>query len=220
MPQKRKAPSRGSSRPAQQTKLDQHFAVLAREQCPHCPEAFSSVQQLIEHVETAHLADVGQHSDSGSAPAVTAQTHPQHAHPTVAPQAQAAWWQQPPSDPVVAHVRFTRGPGPNTQPLQPVRLSALSSVAPVELVRNALPAALANSLLAELLAQSKGWVAGSWWFGGQQQTAPRSSATYCLGPQVRGRAWSGWHDMMVLSLLGCCGEQQALPGLAGVAAWQ
>jgi hypothetical protein len=73
--------------------------------------------------------------------------------------------------------------------LQPVRLSALNAVVPVELVLHALPAGLANSLLTELLAQSEGWVAGSWWFGGQQQTAPRSSTTYLLKVRQVAEGW-------------------------------
>jgi hypothetical protein len=96
---------------------------------------------------------------------------------------QVAWWRQTPTDPVVAHIRFasrSSSSANGSQPLQPVRLSALSAVAPVELVLHALPAGLANSLLTELMAQSEGWVAGSWWFGGQQQTAPRPSTTYWL----------------------------------------
>jgi hypothetical protein len=208
---KRKAAS--SSRPAKQTKL--FFAAVQREHCPHCQQSFSSIQQLIDHVESIHLADseqLTQQHGCPSDPLEQADTQPCAAQGTTAtpcqhqkpihqplrqqqedqlqqqqhqqePMQQAAWWKQAPADPVVAHIRFTRGLGHSTPPLQPVRLSALGSVAPVELVLHALPAALANSLLTGLLAQSGGWVAGSWWFGGQQQTAPRSSATYSFDPE-------------------------------------
>lgn len=210
MTKKRQASS-SSSRPAKQTKL--LFAAFQREQCPHCQQSFSSIQQLIDHVDSTHLASTAQQTQQHGCPSTPlehADTQPsaaggttatlcQHQQPIHQPlqqqeqaqqqqhqqkaMQQAAWWKQAPADPVVAHIRFTRGLGPNTPPLQPVRLSTLSSVAPVELVLHALPAALANSLLTGLLAQSGGWVAGSWWFGGQQQTAPRSSATYSLDPE-------------------------------------
>lgn len=103
-------------------------------------------------------------------------------------QQHTAWWKQAPTDPIVAHIRYAGGSSSGTSSsshLQPVRLSALSTVAPVQLVLQVLPAGLANSLLTELLRQSGAWVAGSWWFAGQQQTAPRYSATYSLKQQVR-----------------------------------
>jgi hypothetical protein len=141
---------------AGQTTLTQHFGAES-EQCPICSKQFSSVAALIEHAETQHAPQ--QQQDRGRQEQQSEQTQ---------------WWKQPPSDPVVAHCRFSDG-----SPLQPVRLSALSDVAPVELVLHALPANL------------EGWVAGSWWFGGQQHTAPRTSATYSLLAPTAGAAQVG-----------------------------
>jgi hypothetical protein len=222
---KRKQPSSASARKAQQTgrqtKLT-HHSFGASEQCPHCPQRFSSLQQLIDHVESAHLNDAissapdnelcsthqEAHLTEPLEENITAEQHEKHQaqqqqqqqptlqlqqHKAVSEQQQQlpqqqqqqrTWWTQRPADPVVAHIRYTSSSS-GSQPLQPVRLSALSSVAPVELLLQALPPPLANSLLTELLGQSEAWVAGSWWFEGQQQTAPRSSANYILQAQVR-----------------------------------
>lgn len=160
---KQKVGSSGSKKlAAGQTRLEQHFEA-EREHCPYCAKQFGSVAALIEHAELQH-AQQQQLQGTGCQ-----QSAPQ--------EAGTQWWKQAPSDPIVAHCRFNDG-----SPLQPVRLSALRDVAPVELVLHALPANLARGLLTELLTQSEGWVAGSWWFGGQQQTAPRTSATYSLAP--------------------------------------
>lgn len=222
---KRKQPQSASSRKAprtgRQSKLTHHSFGFS-EQCPHCSQRFSSLQQLIDHVESTHSSGANC-SDPADEGAVTkqeehwtaallanspAEQHERHQAqqqqlPTLQPQQQqpepnqhnqdlqqqhqphqTTWWKQRPADPVVAHIRFTSSAA-GSQALQPVRLSALSSVASVELLLQALPSNLANSLLTELLGQSGAWVAGSWWFGGQQQTAPRSSAHYILQAQVR-----------------------------------
>lgn len=52
---------------------------------------------------------------------------------------------------------------------------------PCEVVRNALPLNLANSLLKVLLADSASWVRGTWYIAGKQHSAPRRSAYYTLG---------------------------------------
>jgi hypothetical protein len=140
---------------------------------------------------------------------IDAQQHTKQ--PPMPPSPQQPWWKQVPTDPVVAHVRFASsatGTSGHEPALLPVRLSALSSVAPVELVMQALPPALANSLLAELLGESGAWVAGSWWFGGKQQTAPRFSATYRLAAQVR--ALGGPFEVHAGLCLGrrCCDQAQ------------
>lgn len=220
---KRKQPLSGSARRAprtgRQTKLTNHSFGVS-EQCPHCSQRFSSLQQLIDHVESAHLSgaisstpanELGSFYQEGHLTEAleansTAEQHvllmhdnhqAQQQQPTLQLQQQlaelgkqqqqrpqhTAWWKQRPVDPVVAHIRYTTSSA-GSQPLQPVRLSALSTVAPVELLLQALPNNLANSLLTELMGQSGAWVAGSWWFGGQQQTAPRSSANYILQAQV------------------------------------
>lgn len=142
-----------------------------KERCPHCTAQFDTVQALIEHAEAAHFSGV----DDDAAP----QQPVNDAAPQQQPQ--QPWWKQAPSDPVVATIRYSStNSSSSSPPPQHVRLSALASIAPMELVLQVLPGAFANSLLTELLAQSGGWVAGSWWFGGQQQTAPRSSATFSL----------------------------------------
>lgn len=198
------ASNTGTKKPSsrQQTNLN-HFlglgggsapqaaAAAETERCPHCTASFAAgdVGALIAHVESQHLSN---NSLTLPQPPLPAAVETEHTS--------THWWKQVFSglDPVVAHIRFKSesaaaaggGSGMSSsnssssvisQTLQPVRLSALASIAPVELVLNALPATLANTLLTQLLAQSKQhFVAGSWWFGGKQQTAPRASATYIL----------------------------------------
>lgn len=212
MSTKRKAAqlSAQSKKAVRQTKLTQHFG--ATERCPTCTATFTTVEQLIQHVESAHLSSPcvpnsitlprsqaesrgAQHDSNTSGSHHSQQQAPKL--PGSHTQQQVAWWNQVPEDPVVAHVRFTtanRHTG--SQSLQPVRLSALGSIAPVELILQALPSALASTLLTQLLAQSGSWVSGSWWFGGQQQTAPRSSATFTLNTQVRATLAHYSHDVV------------------------
>ena len=56
----------------------------------------------------------------------------------------------------------------------------LRSLTPCEVVRVALPAALANQLLKILLADSASWTRGTWYMGGKEHLAPRTSAYYSL----------------------------------------
>ena len=64
----------------------------------------------------------------------------------------------------------------------------LRSVTPCEVIRDALPKSLANQLLEILLADAAGWTRGSWFLGGKEHFAPRTSAYYALQDrQVRVR---------------------------------
>ena len=56
----------------------------------------------------------------------------------------------------------------------------LRCVTPCEVVRGALPAALATQLLKILLADSASWTRGTWYMGGKEHLAPRTSAYYSL----------------------------------------
>ena len=51
---------------------------------------------------------------------------------------------------------------------------------PCEVVRDVLPLQLSNSLLKLLLADSATWTRGSWYIGGKEHAAPRTSAYYTL----------------------------------------
>lgn len=87
------------------------------------------------------------------------------------------WWQQATMPQMLASAKFTGRP---RQPL-PLTDEQLRSLAPCEVVRNALPLKLANSLLKVLLADCETWVRGTWFMAGKQHSAPRRSAYYTLG---------------------------------------
>eukprot|EP00775_Hariotina_reticulata_P002696 gene2696-2996_t len=80
---------------------------------------------------------------------------PQHAgqqNPAHNSQQGINWWQMPPCDPMVAHVRLSG----SAQQI-PVKLSALSALCPCDLLLDFLPKQLANQLLSVMLQQSASW---------------------------------------------------------------
>ena len=56
----------------------------------------------------------------------------------------------------------------------------LSALAPARLIRRALPAPLADALLAQLLEESQTWRRSAWFIHGKERETPRSSAEYQL----------------------------------------
>ncbi|KAA6425076.1 MAG: GRF zinc finger domain-containing [Trebouxia sp. A1-2] len=56
----------------------------------------------------------------------------------------------------------------------------LRLLTPCEVVRDALPAKLANTLLKGLVSEAVTWNRGTWYMGGKEHTAPRTSAYYTL----------------------------------------
>ena len=78
---------------------------------------------------------------------------------------------------MLASAKFTGRPRQSL----PLTDEQLRSLAPCEVVRNALPLKLANSLLKVLLADCETWVRGTWFMAGKQHSAPRRSAYYTLG---------------------------------------
>ena len=87
------------------------------------------------------------------------------------------WWQlAAPNKQLLATANFITAP---RQQL-PVTDDELRSLTPCEVVRDALPAKLANSLLRTLLLDAATWTRGTWYMGGKEHVAPRSSAYYTL----------------------------------------
>ena len=86
-----------------------------------------------------------------------------------------SWWQQAPPK-LLAAAKFTS----NLRQQLPVTDDQLRSMTPCEVVRNALPAELANTLLRVLLADAANWTRGTWFIGGKEHVAPRTSSYYAL----------------------------------------
>lgn len=59
-------------------------------------------------------------------------------------------------------------------------LIELEDAAPVSIIENVLPSALASTLLGELNEAGPHWVRGSWYLFGKQHAAPRTSAFFTL----------------------------------------
>lgn len=87
-----------------------------------------------------------------------------------------AWWQQPTVPPTLASARFVGSPRQQA----PLTDAELRVLAPCEVVRQALPLKLANSLLRVLLSDCATWVRGTWYMAGKQHSAPRRSAYFTL----------------------------------------
>ena len=86
------------------------------------------------------------------------------------------WWQPRTLPLKLASARFAS----RHRQQSPLTDEELRCITPCEVVRNALPLDLANSLLKVLLADSATWVRGTWYIGGKQHSAPRRSAYYQL----------------------------------------
>ncbi len=98
------------------------------------------------------------------------ESQPNHKH-------QQPWWQAGgPSNQSLASAKLTT----NTRQATPLMDDELRSLTPCEVVRDALPAKLANTLLKGLLSDAATWNRGSWYMGGKEHTAPRTSAYYTL----------------------------------------
>lgn len=86
------------------------------------------------------------------------------------------WWQQSSSPPcTLASAKFA-----SSRQATPLADDELRSFTPCEVVRDALPLPLANRLLKLLLADCATWTRGSWYMGGKEHAAPRTSAYYTL----------------------------------------
>ena len=98
------------------------------------------------------------------------ESQPNHRHPQ-------PWWQTgEPSNQSLASARLTT----NTRQATPLMNDELRSLTPCEVVRDALPAKLANTLLKGLMSDAATWTRGTWYMGGKEHTAPRTSAYYTL----------------------------------------
>ena len=85
-----------------------------------------------------------------------------------------AWWQRPPPH-TLASAKLA-----SSRQATPVTDDELRSLTPCEVVRDALPVPLANRLLKLLLADCATWTRGTWYMGGKEHAAPRTSAYYTL----------------------------------------
>ncbi len=90
---------------------------------------------------------------------------------------QQLWWQTDgPSNQSLASAKLTT----NSRQATPLMDDELRSLTPCEVVRDALPAKLANTLLKGLMSDAATWSRGTWYMGGKEHTAPRTSAYYTL----------------------------------------
>lgn len=88
---------------------------------------------------------------------------------------QQPWWQAGgPSNQSLASAKLTT----NTRQATPLMNDELRSLTPCEVVRDALPAKLANSLLKGLMSDAATWTRGTWYMGGKEHIAPRTSSYY------------------------------------------
>ena len=95
---------------------------------------------------------------------------PNHKH-------QQPWWQTGgPSNPSLASAKLTT----NTRQATLLMDDELRLLTPCEVVRDALPAKLANTLLKGLVSDAATWTRGTWYMGGKEYTAPRTSSYYTL----------------------------------------
>ena len=117
------------------------------------------------------------HVHMSTAAGTASSSHTLETNPAaVGSSAPQAWWQQPALPQTLASVKFAGNPRQHS----PLTDEQLRSLAPCEVVRNALPLKLANSLLKVLLADCATWVRGTWFMAGKQHSAPRRSAYYTL----------------------------------------
>lgn len=97
-------------------------------------------------------------------------SQPNHKH-------QQPWWQTDgPSNHSLAAAKLTT----STRQATPLMDDELCSLTPCEVVRDALPAKLANTLLKDLMSDAATWTRGTWYMGGKEHTAPRTSSYYTL----------------------------------------
>ncbi|DBA81837.1 hypothetical protein WJX77_008979 [Trebouxia sp. C0004] len=88
---------------------------------------------------------------------------------------QQPWWQAGrPSKESLASAKLTT----NTRQATPLMDDELRSLTPCEVVRDALPAKLANTLLKGLISDAATWTRGTWYMGGKEHIAPRTSSYY------------------------------------------
>ncbi|KAL3152126.1 hypothetical protein ABBQ32_001224 [Trebouxia sp. C0010 RCD-2024] len=120
------------------------------------------IEQNVQHIES-------------TAAASSPQTLPQ-AKPGADSAFPQPWWQPRTLPLTLASARFAS----RSRQQLPLTDEELRCVTPCEVVRNALPLNLANSLLKVLLADSATWVRGTWYIGGKKHSAPRRSAYYRL----------------------------------------
>ncbi|DBB16361.1 TPA: hypothetical protein ACH3X3_014656 [Trebouxia sp. C0006] len=98
------------------------------------------------------------------------ESQPKHKH-------QQPWWQTGgPSNQSLASAKLIT----NTRQATPLKDDELRSLTPCEVVRDALPAKLADTLLKGLMSDAATWNRGTWYMGGKEHTAPRTSAYYTL----------------------------------------
>ncbi|KAL0026669.1 hypothetical protein WJX79_002911 [Trebouxia sp. C0005] len=98
------------------------------------------------------------------------ESQPNHRH-------EQPWWQKGgPSNQSLASAKLTT----STRQATPLMDDELRLLTPCEVVRDALPAKLANTLLKGLVSEAVTWSRGTWYMGGKEHTAPRTSAYYTL----------------------------------------
>ena len=98
------------------------------------------------------------------------ESQPNHKH-------QQLWWQtNGPSNHSLAAAKLTT----STRQATPLMDDELCLLTPCEVVRDALPAKLANTLLKDLMSDAATWTRGTWYMGGKEHTAPRTSSYYTL----------------------------------------
>ena len=149
--------------------------------CDHQPKTYNP-RNLSDHLITVCMAcrdtgsDVQVYKSTAAGSAhyshTLSETKPDGAG-SLAPQ---AWWQQPTIPQTLASAKVAGIPRQDSS----LTDEQLRSLAPCEVVRNALPVKLANSLLKVLLADCATWVRGTWFMAGKQHSAPRRSAYYTL----------------------------------------
>ena len=107
------------------------------------------------------------------------ESQPNHRH-------EQPWWQKGgPSNQSLASAKLTT----STRQATPLMDDELRLLTPCEVVRDALPAKLANTLLKGLVSEAVTWNRGTWYMGGKEHTAPRTSAYYTLhDTKVRSQA--------------------------------
>lgn len=165
-------------------------------ECPCCGASFP-LYQLDGHLDRC-LAGVNSAGDTATAGAAAAvpvaavsaaavlPPPPPHAllPPPLEPAAASTCSGRSTARPLNAFAQLRQAPGKGARLIGGGNLSAaeLADACPVlELVKDALPAGLAESLLTEMLAAASGWPQSTWLINGVQHLAARRTLIYALG---------------------------------------
>ncbi|KAL0051129.1 hypothetical protein WJX82_002462 [Trebouxia sp. C0006] len=130
------------------------------------------------------------------------ESQPKHKH-------QQPWWQTGgPSNQSLASAKLIT----NTRQATPLKDDELRSLTPCEVVRDALPAKLADTLLKGLMSDAATWNRGTWYMGGKEHTAPRTSAYYTLHDTEEAKSVHA-HDDNAKDVSSSVDTQKAAPEL-------